>query len=77
MGILSFVNIELSKELLIHSNKTLYEIANIFCFSSEYHFSNTFKNKTYVMCEKNNHILLFNSLCIQILKPFKLRSKDT
>lgn len=33
------------KNLLINTNKTLSEIAEELCFSSEYHFSNTFKKK--------------------------------
>jgi len=32
-----------AKNLLVNSNKTLAEIANHLCFSSEFHFSNTFK----------------------------------
>jgi len=35
-----------AKNLLVNSDKTLAEIANKLCFSSEYHFSNTFKKKT-------------------------------
>ena len=34
-----------AKNLLVNSNKTLAEIANHLCFSSEFHFSNTFKKK--------------------------------
>ena len=39
------LRIEKAKNLLINSNKTLAQIANHLCFSSEYHFSNTFKKK--------------------------------
>ena len=39
------LRIEKAKNLLVSSNKTLAEIANHLCFSSEYHFSNTFKKK--------------------------------
>ena len=34
-----------AKNMLVNSKKTLAEIANNLCFSSEYHFSNTFKKK--------------------------------
>ena len=34
-----------AKNLLVNSNKTLAEIANHLCFSSEFHFSNTFKQR--------------------------------
>ena len=34
-----------AKNMLVNSKKTLAEIANHLCFSSEYHFSNTFKKK--------------------------------
>lgn len=37
--------IEKSKNLLVNSKKTLAEIASFLCFSSEFHFSNTFKKK--------------------------------
>lgn len=39
------LRIERSKNLLVNSKKTLAEIGAILCFSSEYHFSNTFKKK--------------------------------
>ena len=39
------VRIGKAKNLLANSKKTLAEIANYLCFSSEYHFSNTFKKK--------------------------------
>ena len=34
-----------AKNMLVNSRKTLSEIANHLCFSSEFHFSNTFKKK--------------------------------
>ena len=34
-----------AKNLLVNSKKTVVEIANYLCFSSEFHFSNTFKKK--------------------------------
>ena len=34
-----------AKNLLVNSKKTLAEIARYLCFSSEYHFSNTFKKR--------------------------------
>ncbi len=34
-----------AKNMLVNSKKSLAEIANHFCFSSEFHFSNTFKKK--------------------------------
>ena len=34
-----------AKNLLVNSKKTLAEIAGILCFSSEFHFSNTFKKR--------------------------------
>ena len=34
-----------AKNLLVNSKKSLAEIANYLCFSSEFHFSNTFKKK--------------------------------
>ena len=34
-----------AKNLLVNSKKTLAEIANHLCFSSEFHFSNTFKKR--------------------------------
>jgi len=34
-----------AKNILVNSKKTLAEIANYLCFSSEYHFSNTFKKR--------------------------------
>ena len=40
------VRIGKAKNLLTNSKKTLAEIANLLCFSSEFHFSNTFKNRT-------------------------------
>ena len=39
------LRIDKAKNLLVNSKKTLAEIANILCFSSEYHFSNTFKKR--------------------------------
>ena len=39
------LRIRRGKNLLINTNKTLSEIASELCFSSEYHFSNTFKKK--------------------------------
>ena len=37
------IRIERAKNLLVNSKKTLAEIATHLCFSSEFHFSNTFK----------------------------------
>ena len=34
-----------AKNMLVNSRKTIAEIANLLCFSSEFHFSNTFKKK--------------------------------
>jgi AraC-like DNA-binding protein len=34
-----------AKNMLVNSRKTIAEIANFLCFSSEFHFSNTFKKK--------------------------------
>lgn len=39
------IRIKRAKNLLVNSKKTLAEIANHLCFSSEFHFSNTFKKK--------------------------------
>ena len=39
------IRITRAKNLLVNSKKTLAEIANYLCFSSEFHFSNTFKKK--------------------------------
>ena len=39
------MRIRRGKNLLINTDKTLSEIAAVLCFSSEYHFSNTFKKK--------------------------------
>ena len=39
------LRIDKSKNLLVNSKKTIAEIANYLCFSSEFHFSNTFKKK--------------------------------
>ena len=39
------IRITRAKNLLVNSKKTLAEIANLLCFSSEFHFSNTFKKK--------------------------------
>ena len=39
------VRIGKAKNLLVNSKKTLAEIASFLCFSSEFHFSNTFKKK--------------------------------
>ena len=52
------LRINKAKNLLVNSNKTLAEIANHLCFSSEYHFSNTFKKKVGVSPRefKKNHV---------------------
>ena len=39
------LRIDRAKNLLVNSKQTLAKIANHLCFSSEFHFSNTFKNK--------------------------------
>ena len=39
------LRIDKAKNLLVNSKKTLAEIARTLCFSSEYHFSNTFKKR--------------------------------
>ena len=39
------IRINKAKNLLAHSTKTLAEIAGLLCFSSEFHFSNTFKKR--------------------------------
>ena len=39
------LRIDKAKNLLINSKKTIAEISNYLCFSSEFHFSNTFKKK--------------------------------
>lgn len=39
------LRISRAKNLLVNSQKTLAEIASHLCFSSEYHFSNTFKKR--------------------------------
>ncbi len=47
-----------AKHLLVNSNKTLAEIANHLCFSSEYHFSKIFKSKVGISpggFRKSNH----------------------
>ena len=39
------MRIKRAKNMLINSKKTISEIANYLCFSSEFHFSNTFKKR--------------------------------
>lgn len=42
---LTSLRIQAAKNLLANTKKTIKEIAEYLCFSSEYHFSNTFKSK--------------------------------
>ena len=39
------LRIDRSKNMLVNTQKTISEISSYLCFSSEYHFSNTFKQK--------------------------------
>ena len=41
-----------AKHMLVNSKKTLAEIASNLCFSSEYHFSNTFKKRVGISPDK-------------------------